>query len=92
MGAEYLNQGDLECRDLAVQENASQIQLYLETNVHIGTVYSGRPPEREPTVGDLVQPRTLSVGKLLELHRFLCEKKNVSKNLTCKKPKQHDNS
>ncbi len=39
MGSEYLNQGYLESWDFAVHENTGQIQLNLETNVHIGAVY-----------------------------------------------------
>ena len=38
---------------------------------NIGSVDSGRPPECEPTVGDLVQPRSLSIGQLLVLHGLL---------------------
>lgn len=35
MGSEDLNEGDLKCGDLAMHENACQIQLHLETNVHL---------------------------------------------------------
>ena len=38
---------------------------------NIGSVDSGRPPEGEPTVGDLVQPRSLSIGQFLVLHGLL---------------------
>lgn len=43
----------------------------LETNVDVGPVDGGRPPQREATVGDLVQTRPLRVGELLVLHRLL---------------------
>lgn len=35
MGPEDLNQGDLERRNLAVQEDTGQIQLHLETDVDV---------------------------------------------------------
>ena len=38
MGTEDLDEGDLESGNLAVQENAGQIELDLETNVDVGTV------------------------------------------------------
>ena len=41
MGSEYLDQRDLERWDLAVQEDACKIELHLETNVHICSVYGG---------------------------------------------------
>lgn len=34
---EDLNEGDLQCWDLAVHEDSSQIKLHLETNVHLKT-------------------------------------------------------
>jgi hypothetical protein len=39
MCTEYLDKRDLERGDLAVQEDSSQIQLHLETNINIGPVY-----------------------------------------------------
>ena len=62
---EDLDQGDLEGGDLAVHEDASQIQLHLEAHVHIGTVDGGGPPQGETPVGDLVQTRSLCIGQLL---------------------------
>lgn len=38
-----------------MHEDTSQIQLHLETDVDIGSVDGGRPPESEPSVGDLVE-------------------------------------
>lgn len=35
MGTEYLDQTDLERGYLAVHEDASQVKLHLETNVHL---------------------------------------------------------
>lgn len=49
-------------------EDACQIQLHLESNVHIGTVDCGAPPQREAAVGDLIQTTALCIGELLVLH------------------------
>ena len=68
VGAEDLDQRDLERRDLAVHEDARQIELHLKAHVDVGAVDRRRPPEREAAVGDLVQPRALGVGELLVLH------------------------
>lgn len=38
VGPEDLDEGDLEGGDLAMHEDACQIQLHLETHIHIGTV------------------------------------------------------
>lgn len=62
---EDLDEGDLEGGNLAMHEDACQIQLHLETHVHIGTIDGGRPPQREAPVGDLVQTRPLCIGQLL---------------------------
>ena len=35
MRSEDLDERDLECRDLAVHENARQVELHLKTNVHL---------------------------------------------------------
>ena len=35
MGPEYLDEGDLEGRDLAVHEYPSQVKLHLETHIHL---------------------------------------------------------
>ena len=35
VSSENLDEGDLQCRDLAVHEDSSQIQLHLETHVHL---------------------------------------------------------
>lgn len=37
VSSEDLNEGDLQCRDLAVHEDSCQIKLHLETNVHLQT-------------------------------------------------------
>lgn len=34
---EYLNEGDLQCGDLAVHEDSCQVKLHLETHVHLNT-------------------------------------------------------
>ena len=51
--AEDLDERNLERGDLAVHEDARQVQLHSETNVHVGAVDGGKPPQREATVGDL---------------------------------------
>ena len=71
MRTEYLDQTNLQGRDLAVpvnlsgyaicvslldlHENTSEIQLDLETDVDVGTVDCWAPPKSEPTVGNLVE-------------------------------------
>lgn len=62
---EDLDEGDFERWDLAMHEDACQIQLHLETHVHIGAIDGGRPPQREAPVGDLVQTRPLCISQLL---------------------------
>ena len=62
---EDLDEGNLEGGDLAMHEDACQIQLHLETHIHIGTVDGWRPPQRETPVGNLVQTRPLRIGQLL---------------------------
>jgi len=44
MGSEDLNEGDLQCGNLAVQENTSQIELHLETNVDVCSVKKSAQP------------------------------------------------
>lgn len=41
MSAEDLNQGDLQRRNLAVQEYTSQIKLDLEAYIDVGAIYRG---------------------------------------------------
>ena len=65
MGAEDLDEGDLERRDFAVHEDARQVQLDLEAHIDIGAVDRGAPPQREAPIGDLVQTRALRIGQLL---------------------------
>ena len=55
VSAEDLNQGDFERRDLAVHEDSSEVQLDLETNVHVGSVDGGGPPKREPPIWNLIE-------------------------------------
>ena len=68
VSTENLNQTDLQCWDLSVHEDTSQIQLHLETDVYIGTIDSWTPPKSKSTIGDLVQTGALSVRKLLVSH------------------------
>lgn len=68
MGTEDLNERDLECWDLAVQEDTSKIELDLETDVDVGSVDGRGPPKGKSTVRDLVQTGSLGVGQFLELH------------------------
>ena len=65
VGPEDLDERDLQGRNLAVHEDAGQVQLHLEAHVDVGTIDRGGPPQREAPVGDLVQPRSLGVGQLL---------------------------
>jgi len=62
---------EIESGDLAVHEDSSQIELHLETDVDVGSVDRGRPPESESSIGNLVQSGSLSIGQLLVLHRLL---------------------
>ena len=71
MSPEDLDQGDLEGGDLAVHEDAGQVQLHLESHVHVSPVDGGRPPQSEPSVGDLVQTRALGMRQFLVLHGLL---------------------
>ena len=56
-----------ERRDLAVHENASQIQLNLKSNVHVCAVDGWAPPEGESSIWYLTQAGTLRVGQFLML-------------------------
>mmetsp|Transcript_12946 Transcript_12946/g.36299 ORF Transcript_12946/g.36299 Transcript_12946/m.36299 type:complete len:360 (+) Transcript_12946:1817-2896(+) len=68
---EDLDQRDLQRRNLPVHEDACQVQLNLETHVHVRPVDCRGPPQGETPVGDLVQTRTLGSGQLLEFHALL---------------------
>mmetsp|Transcript_1930 Transcript_1930/g.3398 ORF Transcript_1930/g.3398 Transcript_1930/m.3398 type:complete len:226 (+) Transcript_1930:445-1122(+) len=70
MGAEDLDERDLEGGDLTMHKDACEIELDLEADIDIGTVDGGTPPEGETTVGDLIETRALGVGELLETHRL----------------------
>ena len=54
-----------------VHEDTSQIQLDLETDVDVRAIDRRTPPEREPTVRDLVETGPLRVRELLVPHRLL---------------------
>ena len=54
-----------------IHEDTSEIELDLETDVDVRTVDGRTPPEREPTVRDLVKTGPLRVRELLVPHRFL---------------------
>mmetsp|Transcript_39335 Transcript_39335/g.83813 ORF Transcript_39335/g.83813 Transcript_39335/m.83813 type:complete len:1257 (-) Transcript_39335:3240-7010(-) len=69
--SEDLDQRDLQGGDFAVHEDAGQIQLHLETNIHVGSVDGRRPPQGEASVGDLVETGSLGVGQFLEAHGLL---------------------
>mmetsp|Transcript_42357 Transcript_42357/g.95840 ORF Transcript_42357/g.95840 Transcript_42357/m.95840 type:complete len:278 (-) Transcript_42357:3555-4388(-) len=71
MGPEDLDERNLERRDLAVHEDACQVQLNLEPHINIGAVDCGGPPEREAAVRDLIQARPLRVGQLFVFHGLL---------------------
>mmetsp|Transcript_9904 Transcript_9904/g.16651 ORF Transcript_9904/g.16651 Transcript_9904/m.16651 type:complete len:467 (+) Transcript_9904:1679-3079(+) len=71
MRSEDLDERDLERGQLPVHEDARQVQLHLESDVDVGPVDGGGPPESESAVGDLAQPRALGVRQLLVLHGLL---------------------
>ena len=54
-----------------MHEDTSEVKLHLETNIDIGSVDGGRPPESESSVRNLVKPRSLCVSEFLVLHGFL---------------------
>mmetsp|Transcript_24497 Transcript_24497/g.79135 ORF Transcript_24497/g.79135 Transcript_24497/m.79135 type:complete len:341 (-) Transcript_24497:2935-3957(-) len=68
VGAEDLDQRNLERRELPVHEDAGEVELDLKSDVDVRAVDRRGPPEREAAVGDLVQPRPLGVRQLLVLH------------------------
>mmetsp|Transcript_6268 Transcript_6268/g.11473 ORF Transcript_6268/g.11473 Transcript_6268/m.11473 type:complete len:253 (+) Transcript_6268:2354-3112(+) len=68
MGAENLDEGDLQGWDLAMHEDACQVQLHLEAYVHVGSVDRWRPPKREASVRNLVEAGPLRIRELLEAH------------------------
>jgi hypothetical protein len=47
-----------------------QVKLDLETYIDIRSVNRWRPPKCEPSIGDLIETRSLRVRELLKLHRF----------------------
>lgn len=60
-------------RDMDNEQNyviTMKIKTNLETDVHISPVYSRRPPQSKPSVGNLVQTRTLGICQFFVLHRF----------------------
>src|ERR1700733_10859954 len=61
MGAENLDQRYLQSGNLAVQEYSRQVELDLEANIDVCSIDGRRPPERESTVRDLVETRSLGV-------------------------------
>lgn len=48
--------------------NSSKIKLDLEADVNISSVDGGTPPESKSSVRNLVETRSLSMGKNLILH------------------------
>mmetsp|Transcript_97181 Transcript_97181/g.274888 ORF Transcript_97181/g.274888 Transcript_97181/m.274888 type:complete len:549 (-) Transcript_97181:3378-5024(-) len=71
VSSEDLDERNLQGWDLAVHEDAREVQLHLEAHVDVGTVDGRRPPQREAPVRDLVEARPLGVGQLLETHGLL---------------------
>ena len=59
-----------ESRRIDLHEDARKIELDLETNVDVRTVDRRTPPERETTIGDLIETGTLGVRELLVTHRL----------------------
>lgn len=55
VGTEDLDERNLQCRDLAVHEDTSQIQLHLETNIDLNTTkQNGTIPINQGTVYGMV--------------------------------------
>ena len=54
MGAEDLNQRNLERGHFAVHEDSRQVELHLEADVDVGSIDGRRPPQSKATVGNLV--------------------------------------
>jgi hypothetical protein len=71
VGTEDLNQTNLEGGDLSMHEDTGQIKLDLETDVYVCAIDSWAPPQRKPSVGDLVQTGSLGVREFLVSHRLL---------------------
>ena len=71
VGAEDLNQTNLEGGDLSVHEDTGQIKLDLETDVYICAIDSRAPPQRKPSVGGLVQTGSLGVREILVSRRLV---------------------
>lgn len=65
MSTEDLDERNLQRRNLAVHENTRQIQLHLEPDVDVGAIDRRRPPERETTIGNLIQTATLRIRQFL---------------------------
>ena len=57
-------------RRIDLHEDACKIELDLETDVDVRTVDRRTPPEREPTVRNLVKTGSLRVCELLVPHRL----------------------
>ena len=53
-----------------MHEDAGEVELHLETDVHVRTIDGRRPPQGEATIRNLVETRALRIGKLLVLHRL----------------------
>lgn len=84
VSSENLNEGNLQRWDLAMHEDACQIQLHLETHVYIGTIDGGGPPQGETSVGNLVQTRPLCIRQLLVPAQTLrCSAEQNTQQLGC---------
>lgn len=62
MRPEDLNQTDLECGNFAVHVDTCKVELHLESNINVRSVYSWRPPKCEPSVWDLIKTRSLCMS------------------------------
>ena len=67
VGAEDLNQTNLEGGDLSVHEDTGQIKLDLETDVYICAIDSRAPPQRKPSVGVWFRPDPWAFVRFLYL-------------------------
>lgn len=68
---------------LAMHKDAGQIQLNLETHIHISPINSRTPPKGKPSIRNLIQATPLRIGQLLVLHRRR-KRQIVSKKCRCR--------
>ena len=53
-----------------MHENTREIQLDLETHIHIGVIDGRWPPQSKTTIPNLIQTETLSISQFFVLNGF----------------------